>query len=98
MRWWYKLRYIYLFHKWINKLSSEESKVIRALFEARKVAGSATYIVKQYETVLSFKVSLFIQSWKQQECVYFSFKNQSVKLFLFGMKCLPHIYIYIMHL
>ena len=29
------------------------------MFEARKVAGSAT--VKQYETVLSFKVSLFIQ-------------------------------------
>ena len=40
------------------------------MFEARKVAGSATY--KQCETV-SLEVSLFIQiiqSWKQREFVY----------------------------
>ena len=40
------------------------------------MAGSATYkqSIKQYETVLSFKVSLFIpfiQAWKRRECVYF---------------------------
>ena len=40
---------MYLFHKWMNKLFSEENKVPRILFEARKVAGSATY--KQSETV-----------------------------------------------
>ena len=28
---------------WINKLFSEENNVPRTLFEARKVAGSATY-------------------------------------------------------
>ena len=28
-------------HNWINKLFSEENKVPRTLFEARKVAGSA---------------------------------------------------------
>ena len=50
---------IYLIHKWVNKLFSEENKVPRTLYEARKVAGSATYKqskVKQYEIVLSFKV------------------------------------------
>ena len=36
----------------------------RTLFDARKVAGSATYKVEQYDTVLSFKFSLLIQSWK----------------------------------
>ena len=42
MRWRYKLHKKYLCHKWINKLFS--------LFEARQVAGSATY--KQSKTVL----------------------------------------------
>ena len=32
-----------LFHKWINKLFSEQNKVLRMLFEATQVAGSATY-------------------------------------------------------
>ena len=35
------LKYV-LFHNWVNKLFSEENKVLRTLFEARKVAGSAT--------------------------------------------------------
>ena len=43
--------------------------------QKEEVAGSATYInkVKQYATMLSFKVSLFvpfIQSWKQREFDY----------------------------
>ena len=42
---------IYLFHNWVNKLFSQENKVPRKQFKARKVAGSATY--KQ--------VTLFIQ-------------------------------------
>ena len=37
-------------------------KVLRTVSEARKVAGSAKYKVKQSEIVLTFKVSLFIQS------------------------------------
>ena len=38
-------KYIYIFFSdnWINKLFSEENKVPRTLFEARNVAGSATY-------------------------------------------------------
>ena len=36
-------------HKWIIKLFSEENKVPGTLFEAKKVAGSATY--KQSKTV-----------------------------------------------
>ena len=50
-----------------TSLFSEENKAPWTLFEARQVAGSAKYKVKQYDTVLSFKVSLlirFIQSWK----------------------------------
>ena len=51
---------VYLFHNWINKLFSKENKVPSTLFEARKLAGSVNYKqVKQYEIVLSFKVSLF---------------------------------------
>ena len=40
---------MYFFHRRINKLFSEENKVSRTLFEAREVAGSATY--KQSKTV-----------------------------------------------
>ena len=44
-----KYLFIYsILHDWINKLSSE-NKVPRAVFEARQVAGSATY--KQSTTV-----------------------------------------------
>ena len=50
---------IFFSHKWINKLFSEENKVPRTLFEARKAAGSTKY--KQYEIVLSCTASLFIQ-------------------------------------
>ena len=37
----FKLRNINHLHNWINKLFSEENKIPRTLFEARKVAGSA---------------------------------------------------------
>ena len=42
-------KYVFFFHKWINKLLTEEDKVHRTLFEARKVAGSAIY--KQNKTL-----------------------------------------------
>ena len=45
-----------LFHDWINKPFSEENKHPRRLFEAREVAGSATY--KQSKTVWSCGVLL----------------------------------------
>ena len=49
------------FHNWTNKLFSEETKIPGTLFEARKMAGSAKYKqLKHDETVLSFKVNLFI--------------------------------------
>ena len=58
-----KLRNIYFFHNWINKMFSKENKVTRTLSEARKVAGSAKYKqVQHHEIMLSFKDSLFIQS------------------------------------
>ena len=61
-----------LFRNRINKLFAEGIKVPRTLFEAKEVAGSATY--KQRKTrVLSFKVIFsiqFIQTWKQREFVY----------------------------
>ena len=68
------LRNIHLSHTRINKLFSEENKVPRNLFEARKVAGSAK--CKQSMTVctvLSFKVILFIviiQLWQWRDLVY----------------------------
>ena len=40
---------IFVLHNWINQLFSEENKVPRTLFEAKKVAGSATY--EQSKTV-----------------------------------------------
>ena len=40
---WYKLGDIYHFYVWLKKLFSEGNKVPWTLFEARKVAGSATY-------------------------------------------------------
>lgn len=46
------------------KLISEENKVPRTLFEARQEAGSVKYRlnkVKQYGTVLLFKVNVFVQ-------------------------------------
>ena len=53
------------------------------------MAGSAT---KQFEIVLSFKFSLFIQfiqSWKQREFVYLGRKkNQWRSFFLFSLTCL----------
>ena len=54
----------------MNKLLSEANKNPRTLFEARKVAGSATY--KQIQT--AWKASLFvqfIQSWEQWEFISF---------------------------
>ena len=44
-----EVRNISFFYMWINKPFSEENKVPRTLFEARQVAGSATY--NQSETV-----------------------------------------------
>ena len=61
------------FHNWINKLFSEENEVPVMLFEAGRVAGSATYRQSNtaWHRVLSFTVSLFHQSWKQREFFYF---------------------------
>ena len=53
------------FLNWINKLFSEENKVPKTLFEARKLAGSATY--KQWNSMklcCPFR-SVCIQTWKQ---------------------------------
>ena len=51
---------------------SEENEVPWALSEARKVAGSATYgqSLTLYDIVLSFKVTLFFQSWKSQDRLF----------------------------
>ena len=85
-------------HNWVNQLFSEENKVPRTQFEARKVAGSATYInkVNEYYTASSFKVTLFIQLWnnvfpKATQCPskweYFPVLSllYDVKLNMFGL-------------
>ena len=58
---------------WTEQTSCSQVKIWSPLLEARKVAGSATYLQSEAEwIVLSFKVSLFIQfiqSWKQREFV-----------------------------
>ena len=52
------------FHDWINKLFPEEDNVPTTLFDARKVAGSATY--KQSKTVWHFhSVYLFCHKNKK---------------------------------
>lgn len=53
---------MYFFYNWINRLFSEENKVPKTLFEDIKVAGPPhTNNLKQYKTVLSFKVTLFMK-------------------------------------
>ena len=47
-------KYDFFFHKWIKKLFSEENKVPRTLFEARKVAGSAKYKQSKWNCVVLF--------------------------------------------
>ena len=48
------------FYNWANKLFKEEDKVPTILYDARKVAGSATYKQsKQYQIGSSFKVNWF---------------------------------------
>ena len=72
-----KLRNIYLFHNCINKLLSEENKVPRALFEDRKVAGSATY--KQSTTVLNC-------CFPQEQCGLINVPQQIKKYRFIGKK------------
>ena len=75
----------------MNKLFPEEKL---CPLEARTVAGSAK--VKPYEIVLSFKVSLFIQSWRKVYLFssYKDIKSQSMKNSLFfPLRCLPQTYI-----
>ena len=67
----YSYKDINAFHNWINKLFTEKKKFPRTLFEARKVAGSATY--KQIKTVwnLSFKISFSYS-------VYYAMKTKRI--------------------
>ena len=61
-RYWYDLRVIYVVRKWTNKLFSEENKAFRTLLKLETLQGRPDINkVKQYEIMLSFKVSLFIQ-------------------------------------
>ena len=65
---------IFLIHDWINKLFSEENKFTKTLFETKRWQGPPHMSkVEQYEIVLSYAVSVFIQfiqSWKQRKCIY----------------------------
>ena len=61
---------MYSFFPLLNKQAVLRGKQCpRTLFEAWKVAGSATY--NQSKTVWNCVVVLFIQSWKQRHFVYF---------------------------
>ena len=54
-------KYSYVLFPYMNK-QDVENKLLRTLFDTRKVAGSATY--KQCNASLFIQ---FIQSWKQRE-------------------------------
>ena len=57
------------FHNWINKLFSEVNKVPRTLLELESWQGQPHMNkIKQYEIVLSFKVTLF--SHKNKESLF----------------------------
>ena len=53
--------YSFFSHKWINKLFSEEKRVSRTLFEARKVAGSAKYKQMKTKSMFIYSVSKELQ-------------------------------------
>ena len=87
---------MFCFHDWINKLLSEENKVPDHCLKREKWQGPPhVNKVKQYDIVLSFNVSLFIQfiqSWKQREFVYLvclGINNQSMKIFVLQLEFLP---------
>ena len=57
----------------MNKLFSEENKVPRTQFEARKLAGSATYVVKW--------MKMFILKKKKKICITLLLKISTLKLY-----------------
>ena len=66
-------------HNWIKKLPSEENKIQELSLKLERWQGPPHINkVKQYETVLSFKLSLFIQSWKRGEavCLFSLFRHK----------------------
>ena len=79
----------------MNKLSSEENTVPAHCLKVERWQGPPHINkVKWYEMLLSFRVSLFIQSWQWREFYYFvslgikkkkkkERKKQSMKIFLF---------------
>ena len=74
--------YDYPLNNWINKLFSEENKVSRTQYEARKVAGSAKNGMK-----------LCCCSVMKIKFVHWGcsgIKKQSMKIFLFWLKFLVH--------
>ena len=60
----------------MNKLFSEENNIPEHCLRLKKVAGSATSEQNKTETLLSFKLSLFIRSWEQREFWLFSLFRQ----------------------
>ena len=56
---------------WIKKLFSEENKLPRTLFDARKVAGSATYKQSSMKSCCSFTVSLYIKFTESKDKIYY---------------------------
>ena len=97
MRYEYKPRHIHCFLNWINKLLSEENQVPEHCLKLERWQGPPN--MKQNETVLSFKVSLFIQfiqSWKQRQFVYLvllGIKSQSMKIFVLQLAFLPQNFV-----
>ena len=57
---------VYFFHSWINELLSDGNKVPRTLLDGGQGPPHINK-VKQYDTELSLKVSLFIQTWRQRK-------------------------------
>ena len=74
---WYKLTNIDIFHNWINKLFSEESKVPRTLFETRKWRGPPNINkIEQYEIMLSFVYSVYSAMKTKLVCIFSSSRHK----------------------
>ena len=81
--------HIIFFYIWnINEvIRKEENKVPEILFEASKVAGSATYRQSKMELLCPLKVRLFIHENKENLFIYLVLgkTNQSMKIcFIFS--------------
>ena len=77
----HEARNMYQFHNWINKLFSEENKVLEHCWKLERWQGPPHINkVKQYEIVLSFKVRLLVYSVvrRKRVCLFSLFRQEQI--------------------